>query len=427
MENGSVPIVVDLTENSQDDLPPPMKRNKIDNDEDDDEEDLPLSKLKLASPNKSNGSDKENNTTSTNGINGVKNGVNDDSDDDTPLSKLQVQPVPKEKQKRKLLNTSKEKSKKKQQTLFDMMKKGKCTLQKLDIKKELGIQSTSKSENSNQKSSSSPPKPRKPREPPQSSKASKLLTKYEKFVAKQKDENTLRQIKVQYNKLIRQMAKDFQQDKMDKIINEQVKNDVLAKKEKNRIDAMSPEDRKAFFMEKRKAAREEKEAERAAEKAAEKAKMCDDIELIGRIGNLEYKSIRNITSKTENDDVEFLEKYLKLPYNSRHLFPDILQSLQFLICYAAYLNVPGFKAGAIREITIVDFVESLVEKKNNDLLSKIVYALIRCKLSKKDTDLKQLEEFGLEIDQIGINKNQLTPCLLCWLLYTYLDNRYKMS
>jgi len=251
LKNGSIPNGVTNFD------PPPAKKNKltpkkvvtiVDSDDDDD---LPLAKLKIASPKKSdkndkNGSDKEN-------MGGKKEGGGaSDSDDDTPLSKITVKkPV---KKVRKLIVTGKIKTSQKQATLFDMMKKGKMKMvDKSEFKTKIGLndktdaKSDSKSDSKLKSEKSKSSSPKKPRESPQSSKAAKILKKYEKMVAQKKDEIVLRQLKVQYNKLIRQMAKDFHADKMEKITNEQVKNDVLAKKEKNRIDALTPEQRKEFF------------------------------------------------------------------------------------------------------------------------------------------------------------------------------------
>ena len=92
-----------------------------------------------------------------------------------------------------------------------------------------------------------------------------------------------------------------------------------------------------------------------------------------------------------------------------------------MLCYASYLTVPGFKATAIRQISITEFIQALTgqQKDDHNLLVKIVYALIRTKLSKKQADLEQLTNFGLEIENMGLNRNQLNPTLFCWLLYTY--------
>ena len=72
---------------------------------------------------------------------------------------------------------------------------------------------------------------------------------------------------------------------------------------------------------------------------------------------------------------EFTDKYLKLSKENCHLFPDILQSLQFVLCYASYLTVPGFKATAIRQISITEFIQALTgqQKDDHNLLVKIVY------------------------------------------------------
>ena len=89
--------------------------------------------------------------------------------------------------------------------------------------------------------------------------------------------------------------------------------------------------------------------------------------------------------------------------------------------------MPGFKATAICQISITEFIQALTgqQKDDHNLLVKIVYALIRTKLSKKQADLEQLTNFGLEIENMGLNRNQLNPTLFCWLLYTYLDSRYE--
>ena len=117
-----------------------------------------------------------------------------------------------------------------------------------------------------------------------------------------------------YNRLIRQMAKDLKEkpDKITRISNETVRTDVVDKIEKNRIDALSPEERKAFYAEKRRERDDKKTAERLKlkeekekEKAEMKAKMCVDVQLVEKLGNLDYKSMKKITGGHN----EFTDKY----------------------------------------------------------------------------------------------------------------------
>ena len=365
------------------------------------DEDIPLAKINLKSPGKSpkkNGN-LSNGKSDFSKISNNKKSVSS-SDDDAPLSVL----------KPKLKNM-----KKKQPTLFDLANKNKGKF-KL-------VEKTS-TKNSSESRSKSPRnlKTAAPRHHKLITEAIKIWKKHEKAVQLNKTNEQQRIKKALYmliSKIVRELNTNKQKHHIENCRNQVIKDLINQKIAKVNYENLTPEEKKKIRDEKRK----KQEEERRNEKLAAENLMVDDCLLdCDPEKKLNYKGLKLISSSPK-----FYEKYINLPKEYVHLFPDILTTYQFLKGHASYLSITGMTTRDFKKhFTLKNWIVSIKDKvqTQNKLFMRICLCLIRTKLSKKITNIPVFEEYNIDLSDVCMRKH-LNKDLFCFIVYNYLEFRYQ--